>query len=297
MNIDIIEGEKLDAKEFSTNLQAVPFLSEKRLIIVKDFINNGGAKDQKILTESKALDEIPDHCVVVFTETKQPDKRLAIFKKLTKAAKSEEFENLTPVQLTLWILKEVNERKGQIDNDTADFLAAYVGPNLWQLSNEVDKLISASQSEPNKKITKDLIEKLVPASVSSSIFKLTDAIAAKNRKDSISIFETLVKSGEDLMMTFYMIVRHFRILTQVQALVSQKESPDRISKALKIHPFVATTTSKQSKNFTAEKLKTIHSSLLKIDSGIKTGKIKMTTDDQTELLLTIEKFIVETCAA
>jgi len=294
INIDVIEAKQLNPAEFGTNLQALPFLGEKRLVIVKDYLKIRKAEEQKKVAET--IEKTPDHCVLVFTETDPPDKRLTLYKRLTKIAKVEEFKSLSPAQLTQWILKETQARNGNIDNRCADFLSAHVGPNLWQLSNEIDKLIQASKSEPDGKITQPLIEKLVPASLSSSIFKLTDAIAARNKHQSLGIFKVLIDSGEDLMMVFYMIVRHFRILIQSHYLTERGERPDSIARLLKQHPFVAQTTSRQSKNFTAEKLRDIYAALLEIDRSFKTGKIKITAENQTELLLEIEKLIIGTCS-
>ncbi len=292
MNIQTIEGKELDTKEFGTNINAMPFLAEKRLVIVKNYLGQGKAEEQKKVAETLGS-EIPDFCVLVFTENAIPDKRTSLFKKLTKIASVTEFKALQPAQLTTWVLNETTNRKGKIERLNATLLAERVGPDLWQLSNEIDKLISASG--PEAPITKELIEDLVAESLSSSIFKLTDSLATKNRKGSLKVFKTLIESGEDLMMIFYMLVRHFRILIQTHFLVNQGEHPQSISKRLKLHPFVAQTASNQSKNFTHEQLKDIYGKLLEIDKSFKTGKIKISVEDTRELLLEIEKFIIESC--
>ena len=294
INIDIIEAKSLNTKEFGTNLQAVPFLGEKRLVIVKNYLKKGKADEQKKVAE--LIQKTPDHCILVFTEIEPPDKRLTLYKRLTKIAKVEEFKPLSPAQLTQWIITQARERNGNIDNTTANFLSTHVGPNLWQLSSEIDKLIHAAISTPDKRITRELIEQLVKASLSSSIFKLTDAIAARNKTLSLNVFKVLIDSGEDLMMVFYMIVRHFRILAQAQYLTERGERPDSIAKILKQHPFVAQTASRQSRNFTAEKIRDIYAALLEIDRSFKTGRIRITTENQTELLLEIEKLIIQTCS-
>ena len=290
-NIEIIEGKSLDPKGFATNLQTLPFLAEKRLTIIKDFLKHANADTQKEVAE--IIDATPDFCVLVFTETHPPDKRTTLFKKLSKIATTEEFKAPTPEQLVKWITKETIERKGQINQTEANFLAQQVGPNLWQLSNEINKLISAAGQ--NTPITNKLIEDLVAPSLSSSIFKLTDSIAAKNRKGSLKVFKTLIDSGEDLMMVFYMIVRHFRILIQAHYLTEQGNSPTDIARKLKQHPYVATTTSNQSKNFTQDKLKQIYEQLLYIDKSFKTGRVKISVNDNRALLLEIERFIIKTC--
>jgi DNA polymerase III subunit delta len=292
MNIENIEGKELEPKSFGTNLQALPFLAEKRLVIVKDFLGRAKADEQKIIADILKT-EVPDFCILVFSEAKAPDKRTTLYKTLKKIAKVEEFTPLSPPQLVKWIIEQAQQKEGVIGQSEANFLGERVGPNLWQLSNEIDKLISATGKK--NPITRILIEDLVPESLSSSIFKLTDSLATKNRKGSLKVFKTLIESGEDLMMIFYMLVRHFRILIQTHSLIAQGEHHSAVARKLKQHPYVAQTASSQSKNFTRDQLKKIYGNLLQIDKSFKTGRIKISVDDARELLLEIEQFIIETC--
>ena len=41
-SLEVLDGKTLAPREFSTNLETLPFLSEKRLIIVKDFLSQKG---------------------------------------------------------------------------------------------------------------------------------------------------------------------------------------------------------------------------------------------------------------
>lgn len=289
-NIEIFEGKNIDLKDFATNLTSMPFLSDKRLVIVKNFLGEASSDTQKEMVEILSA-EIPDFCVLAFAENKMPDKRTSLFKTLSKIATTEEFEPPTPFALTKWIEDETTKRGGRIAHADAEFLGQHVGPNLWQLENEVNKLVSAAGASP---ITKKLILDLVVPSLSSSIFKLTDAIAVKDRTMSLKVFSILVESGEDPIMIFYMIVRHFRILIQAKYLVdSGTTDQTAIARALKCHPFVAQNAAKQCRNFDMPLLKKIYAHLLELDKSFKSGRVKVTADDNTELLFEIERFIIE----
>lgn len=92
-----------------------------------------------------------------------------------------------------------------------------------------------------------------------------------------------------------MIVRHFRILLQVNDLIEKHESPKTIEKKLKQHPFVIKKTSQQSRNFNNQTLEKIYQELLNIDIGTKTGKIKTYPANNNEFQLAIEQFIIHCC--
>lgn len=289
-SIEVIEGKSLDPAEFGTNIETMPFLSEKRLIIVKNFFKEAPAENQKQV--AKSLDRSQDSSVIFFYETEPIDKRTILYKKILEIGEIEEFPTLTENAITKWILAKATEKNIKISYETANFLAVQCGLDLWTISNEIGKLESFSDK---KEITKQMIEQIVTPSISTSIFKLTDAIANKNLKESLETFRTLLDSDEEVTKIFFMIVRHFRILIQVFDLLSKNEPPFSITKKLKQHPFVIQNMTKQSRNFTLEKLEDIYQKLLKIDKDFKTGIIKSFQGDTNELELAVEKLIIECC--
>lgn len=56
-NIEIIEGKKIDPAEFDTNLQTMPFLAEKKLIIIKDFLAENKPRAKKNTESEKRTDK------------------------------------------------------------------------------------------------------------------------------------------------------------------------------------------------------------------------------------------------
>ncbi|MFH1218267.1 MAG: DNA polymerase III subunit delta [Candidatus Peregrinibacteria bacterium] len=289
-NIEILEGKNLNTTNFQTNLETMPFLSEKRLVIVTNFLKK--AKKEENQKISKAIEKVPDFCILVFHEIDKFEKTSSLYKKIKKLGKIEEFAPLTPAQLTTHILNTAKKQNILISPKTANYLAIHCGNELWKVSTELEKLATYTNK---KEITEPLIDEFVTPSLSASIFKLTDSISEKNAKTSLKTFEILEDSFEGLNRTFFMIVRHFRILIQVHELAQKKESQFSITKRLKQHPYVIQKTLAQSKNFDREKLKKIYAQLLQIDVNLKTGKIRSYQGDYSEYKLAIEKFIINCC--
>ena len=78
--LETIEGKNLNPQEFTTNIEALPFLSEKRLIIVKDFLSLKKAENQKKVAEN--LEKTANSSIIVFLENKAIDKKkILIYKK------------------------------------------------------------------------------------------------------------------------------------------------------------------------------------------------------------------------
>ena len=289
-NTITFDGAGITAADFSEAVDSVPFLGEKKLVFLRDFLRDGKEEKQKKVAEK--LSDIADFSIVLFLENEKPDARTTLYKTLKKSGNVQEFEPLVGPQLTGWIQTRVAQKKGIIGPREAKQLADTVGSNLWQMSQEIEKLLlySAGRSIPS-----EAIEQLASPNLSTSIFKLTDQISAKDAKAAVRTLDILLESGEDLIKAMFMIVRHFRILIQVRACVDQRLSRNEITQKIKEHPYVVTTALGQSKNFDFPTLSRIYKLLLKIDTDIKSGKIRMTGGDNTELRLALEKFIVGLC--
>ncbi len=289
-NLEVIEGPDLDPTSFNTNLETMPFLTEKRMIIIKDFLSKGSSEDQKRIAEN--LENTPDFVIMIFHENELPDRRTSLFQKLSKTCKLMEFKTMSTRETINWVMERARAKNQMISPFAANYLIEYCGLDLWHLASEMDKLNSYTNG---KAIDQKIIEEVCVPSVGSSIFKLTDAIATKNTKESLKIFKTLILSGEEISRIFFMVVRHFRILIQVKDLLDKKESPSAITKRLGQHPFVIQTTSKQAGNFSENQLKKIYDRLLSIDIAAKTGQIKAYGGETKEFELALEQLIIDYC--
>ena len=289
-NIQIYDDGELDYSELKNAVQTLPFAAEKRLVIIKNYMAQSSNDDQQ--KTAALLENLPEHCVLLFIERQKPDARTTLYKRLNTIGQLKEFKALDPSELVQWIATESPKKGLNIKSQQAQTIANLVGSDLWQLDQELEKLAIYSQTEP---LTEQVTENLISPNLSSSIFKLTDAVASKRLKNAIEILSTLITSGEDLFQIFYMIARQFRLLIQIKACDKENMTSDKIAKKLKEKPFTITTHLNQCKNFNEKQLHNIFEQLLNIDIAIKSGKIRTTTDDQTELRLALEKLIVSIC--
>lgn len=303
INLEVIDATKTPLNEIMAAVTAIPFLGDKRLIFIhglpekpktrnKDKVSKADEKREGQLKKlADDLDNIPETSVVVFVQN-QPDKRKSFYKKLLKKAELKEFNPLSGSSLSQWIQNRFQATGGSIGYSSVDYLISLVGPSLWRLSSEIEKL---SQHSPGKNISKELIDDLVVPTIESNIFHLTDALVAKNKNKAIKNLHQSLAAGENLRQVFYMIIRQFRLLLQGLAFLNEvsNPSPSAFSAKLKIHPFVAKNTLAQAKHFNMQELKKAYAALLEIDTGLKTSQIKVWADNQDELALALERFIID----
>lgn len=306
INLAVLDAEEMPLHEIMAAVNALPFLGDKRLIFIHSLPDRPSTrktdeptrKDEKRDEELKKLeadlDEIPESSVVVFVQS-NPDKRKSFYKKLTTKAEVREFSPLAGQALMDWIKKRVQEEGGRIGLPAAEYLLSLTGQDLWRLSKEIDKLTAYCLEE---EIIIPVIDLLVVPSMEANVFHLTDALGVKDHRKAIHHLHRGLAAGDNLRQVFYMVVRQFRLLLQGSGYknANPDATPTALAAALKLHPFVARSTMTQLKHFNDRELYHAYAKLLEIDFDMKTSRIRTTTDNQDELALAIERFIVRFCS-
>jgi len=291
LNCAVVEGKNANPREIFQMCAAMPFLADKRLVIVKNFLSE--AETERSGAMAELIEQVPDFCVLVFSETEEPDKRISLYKKLQKIATVTEFSPLAGSKLIAWIEKEVARRGARIEKEATITLANLAGgSDLYRLSNEIAKLAGFCAERP---ITVKDIELLVDTQFSTTIFKLTDGIGQKNRKFSIETLHHLIESGEELHRILYMIMRQMRIIACVKDFAASGLRQSEITTKLKEHPFVISNCLAQAKNYSFEQLKRAYKLLLKMDAKLKSGGIKVLAGDNREFVLALDRLVLDLC--
>jgi len=306
LNLAVLDGEEVPEADMISQIETMPFLAEKRLIFIENLPEaaKSSAKDSDESPEEEGektdnqrlidyLGKIPETSVVVFVQPK-PDRRKSLYKKIVQLGDVKEFKSLSASVLIAWIVRQAKAYNASISPKVAEHLAGLVGENLWRLDQELKKLAAFMEG---KAISREAIDQLVIPSLEANVFHLTDALGAKDHREAIRNLHQTVAAGENLRQIFYMIVRQFRLLFQVAGYLQSypNATAQSLAASLKMHPFVARNTMGQAKHFRMSELKAAYQKLLDIDLAMKTSKIQITTDNQDELAMAIEKFILEFC--
>ncbi|MFA5160215.1 MAG: DNA polymerase III subunit delta [Candidatus Omnitrophota bacterium] len=306
-SFNVIDGATADLKEISQLVNTSSLFAKKRLTLIENIFAN---KKTTILEElldflkNNNLDKADD--IIIIYEPKIKTNRSQVVK--TGAAKkesplnakekklfdflksqkfSQEFKNPTNTELLAWVKEEFKNRNSAIDFQGTQALISSVGPDLWQLNNEIDKLANYKKlGDIPTSITALDVKKIVAGNFDENIFALTDAFSLKQKALALKILEEQFRAGlsEEYILT--MLTRQFKILLQIKAALEENYAPAKMASALKFHPFVIKKGIDQARNFTMEQLKDISNKLLKIDYLNKTGQ----GEPKTNLNLLISEF-------
>ena len=92
-----------------------------------------------------------------------------------------------------WVRTEVARRGGAIEQQASVRLAERLTGSLWAVSSAIDALLS--YAGPGERITAAAVETMVRADEDADLFRLTDAIAARNAAQALTTLRRLLAGG------------------------------------------------------------------------------------------------------
>lgn len=307
-NLDVLDGKIVSGSDIINAADTAPFLGEKRLIIVTDFLpepkgkspQESGENPQETAKDDKkeisdSIDALIDYfprisesSILLFVNT-SPDKRSRLFKALEKQGTVSFFDEYKGAEFGSWVSSELKKSGITLDSGVRDQFLSLMGEDMWKASQEIEKLSLLGI----QKLSVEDINMIISSNAQANIFAFVDAVGKKNLADSIRLFHRLLDSGEHIFVVLSMVVRQFRLLLMTKYLLSQKEDHRTILGRLRLAPFQLPPLIKQSENFSMSLLKDIFQQLLEIDIDFKTGKIPVHGENPALASMRLEQFFAK----
>ncbi len=302
LNTVVLNGRALTLSELRHACHTVPFLAEKRLIIVEHMLAPaGGLQEEKgelLLTRSqeelfKGLCELlaglPETARLIFVEHRSlpPKHPVLQFVRAYERGYVREFSVPDPRDLPQWVEKRVQAHKATIERAAAVELADRVsnspryleGEQLQTITSaleqEIVKLVTYTNGE--RPITVADVEAVCSYTHPAIVFDLTDALGTRDgRKAAWAIHRLLDeehpprKHPLEILAT---IAGHFRALLLVKELKAAGASVQDVANVLKMSAYRAGKLYGQTTYFSEAQLESVLRHLLETDEAIKTGAI------------------------
>ncbi len=225
MNLTTFYGKKIDLNEVSDTINTMPFLSDKRVVVLEDTELFTRANDEL----AQLLANIPETSVVIFSEEKA-DARL----KQTKAAKADgcvaEFGNLSESELRDWIFRKLSREHRPITRDALDMFIARCGDDMWQISNELEKVISYTFGKDG--IRCEDVDAVIGAPAEDRIFAMIDSILCGNKKAALSYYKDLLVLRSEPRRVLSLLRDQLRLMLHARELSNENMTPAKIAAEL-----------------------------------------------------------------
>jgi DNA polymerase-3 subunit delta len=261
MALESFDGDELVPDQLDSTVQALPFLTEKRMVIVK----NGSGNKPLAEKLEQILKNTTDTTDLVFVE-EHPDKRSVYYKTLKKMTDFREYNELDINGLSRWLVDEAKSRGGSISIADANYLVKRVGTNQTLLGNELEKLLNYTPA-----ITKQSIDLLTEQTPQSTIFELLDAAFAGNMKKAMELYEDQRKQKVEPLAILAMIAWQLHSMAIVKT--AGQQSSEDVAKKAKLNPFVVRKTQNIVRKLSVSEIKSLIGRTLELDIRLKSVSI------------------------
>lgn len=177
--LERIDAEEADAAAILEAIQSLPFLANRKMVVLRSLGANKTASGQI----EQFIDAAGDGCDVIFYEP-FPDKRTSYFKVLKSKTNLEEFDEMDPRGLASWLVEEAKRQDGQLSLSDANYMVERVGTNQELLANELEKLLIYDPA-----ISRQSIDELTVKTPQSKVFDLLDAAFGGNKKRALELYD------------------------------------------------------------------------------------------------------------
>jgi len=269
----------LDFRKMIDSLNTLPFLSKKRLVVLKDADSSPAPLKQSILFYLRN----PKESSIFIIETKLPVIKGEFFLEASKLAHLVYYRRLTDSGVNAWLVKKAGLSGKKISAEAIYTIKENLPNNLRILSSNMDNIVLYIGKRPL--ITKQDVEKVIGSSPLHTAFDLIGSIEKRDAKSALHIFSVLRKDRKRETELLGLMAWNVRMLLRTKSLI-KIQGKIEMRRFLGLSPMRVEEFLRQAHNFKKDRIFTLQDEILKADLDIKTG---------LSPTMVIEKLIVKMC--
>ena len=281
LNTTRLDGAAASLDEVKNNAATLPFLAERRMVILTHPLARGAETVREKFTAM--LNELPESAALVvviddFIERKDwrmlSEKHWLRTWAQTAGKRALILKCQLPAddQMAGWILENAKQLKGQFEPRAAAELANHIGNDTRIAAHEVEKLLT--YVDLKRPVSADDVNLLTINTNSIKIFDMVDAVASQNSRKAVHLLHRLLEQQEPISL-FFLIVRQFRLLIQVREILDEGGTARQVELEMKQFPFVAKKLTDQAQRFSMARLESIYRRLFEMDEAMKTSQVSL----------------------
>ena len=216
LNYMMLYGWEAGLAEILEFLQTLPFLGNRRLLVIREI--------QKFEKWKDLVDYLkdPNPTSLLLMTSSELKRSNAPFKTLSSHAESSELRRPSGKALVNWVSERFRRSGKTITPQLSEILIQIAGEDLGILATEIDKVVLSSGD--GEKIEQEDLSVSVPGGV-EIIFTLLDALGDHNSSKAMSSLKTLLLGDSPPEYILHMMAWHYRQLLRGKELVKSGLSP------------------------------------------------------------------------
>lgn len=237
-NAEYFQGKEAEPSRVAAAARTLPMMADRRLVVVRR------VDEIKLGTREPLLAYLADpspSTVLVLTApgliirgARKEDE--ALIKAADKAGAAVEFARPKPAQLPHLIGELAQPYGKRLDSGAVEALIEFTGSETLGLAQEVAKICLYVGDQ--KTVTREDVLAAVADVREANIFDFTDALGSQQVEEALRALRRLREQGQEHLPILGMLVRHFRIIWQLQVYLDQGENSTVIARILKVNEWM-----------------------------------------------------------
>jgi DNA polymerase-3 subunit delta len=279
-NMETFDGDSASAEDIVNAANTMPFMSERRLVVVRD-VDKLDAAGLDLLA-AYAKDPAPFTCLVLIATKVAKNSKL--YRAVAATGQAYEYTAPKRSEYAGEVVKLLRARGKRIGLPAADRLVEFVGRDLRRLDSEADKLVAYVGAADE--VTAEDVVAAASAGAVASVFELTDAVGERDVARALRILGRLLGGGDTPLGVSAMLGRHVRALIGAKSLIERGTNPDAMAPELGMAPWQARSAARQASGYDSQELSRALCGLAAAEEEMKTSP--------TDAGLVLERWIVST---
>lgn len=266
-NQTVLYGKETQAEQILSAAKLFPFMSPRRLVLVKEAQQMPDKEWDKLLPYFQ--NPLDSTLLVMVCRGKNLDRRKKSFKALEQKGRIVQSDPIKDHQLAGWVDQMIQAKGFRISPPSKALLLDYIGNQLSLMDAEIEKL--ALNLKPGEQIELEHIEKYVGISREYNVFELQDAIgqedAAKAYRLALHLGQNPKASQFSLPMcvgTLYSFFQKISLVHESGNLQSQA-----LAGLLGVHPYFVQSYQRYAKRYSPQRIRRCIRVLLDYDLKAK----------------------------
>jgi len=290
LNLTIFEDDTLDFNDLINACNTLPFGSDRRLVLVKDYkgLTSKSKKsaegtddeldDNEETNDFDSIFQLLDSTCLVFANHGDVDRRKKLVKIINKTGRVYKFEKVDRNELMQWVKGHFRRAGKEIKPSAIEYFVDNIGylnknsdANLYHVQNEIKKVLAYGKDD--RIVTEEHFKQILKRNMENDIFKLIDACWHKDISKSLKIYNDLLLSGESSFGILAMISKGIKNLIQIKELRIKGLNEKEISKTAQIHEYTVKLYLKHIDQMDFEVLENAFNKCVNSEINIKSGRI------------------------
>lgn len=268
--------EENTIEDLINELNTYDMFQDKKLVICENsvFLSSEVRRDKIYNTDIliEYLKNSNPNSILILTLDGNIDERKKIYKEIKDLCTLLNCNKLNDYDLVNYVKNIFNKNGYKINQKCIDMLIKYVGNDLMNINNEINKLLLYKLEE--KEINIDDINSVSSKNVHNNIFDLVNSVVKNNKNKIFEVYEDIMKyENEEPTKIIVMLANEFRLILQCKILLKENLDERIIAKQLSVHPYRVKLAIQKGKNISFENLQKYLIDLANLDINIKSGKI------------------------